>query len=191
MHLSRIVQRGRIRSATHLDDAWLGVEAGKLLSEYCNRPVHVLNDADAVGLAESTAGAAVGQTGVVMVLTLGTGIGSALINQGVLVPNTELGHLELDGKIAESFASGRARTERNQSWDNWAHNVNRYLAHIERLFTPDLIILGGGASNRFEEFGAMPIADAPIVPAQLRNHAGIVGAAMWSAHLSAEHSKPA
>ena len=158
----------------------MGVEADTLFSEWCERRVHVVNDADAAGLAEATAGAAVGQAGVVMVLTLGTGVGSALINDGALVPNTELGHLEIDGRLAESFASNRARNESGQSFADWMPGLNRYLTQIERLFSPDLIVLGGGVSKKFEEFGVMLVTDAPIVPAQLRNDAGIVGAAMWA-----------
>ena len=180
-----IVHRGRIRSAANVHEAWVGVDAGELFSEWCGRQVHVVNDADAAGLAEATFGVAVGRVGVVMVLTLGTGIGSALINDGVLVPNTELGHLEIDGSVAELFASNRARKETNQSFEDWTPGLNRYLAQIERLFSPDLIVLGGGVSKKFAEFGSMLITDAPIVPAQLRNDAGIVGAAMWASRQSA------
>jgi polyphosphate glucokinase len=138
----------------------------------------VLNDADAAGLAECRYGAARGRDGVVIVLTLGTGIGSALLLDGQLVPNTELGHLELDGHLAESRAAAAARKADDLSWPEWAARLDRYLHHVVRLFSPDLLVLGGGVSRKNERFVPLLTVDTEVVPATLRNRAGIVGAAL-------------
>ena len=175
-----IVKAGVVGSAANVDAEWVGVDANSLLSERCGRPVYVINDADAAGMAEAAAEGTASQ-GVVLLLTFGTGIGSALLVDGVLVPNTELGHLELDGVPAEDIASSRARKEQDLSYEAWASIVNRYLAHVERLFSPDRFVLGGGISKRFDEFGHLLTADAELTPAVLRNDAGIAGAAMWAA----------
>lgn len=174
-----IVKEGVIGSAANVDPGWVGVDADTLLSERCERPVSVVNDADAAGLAEAAFGAG-RRAGVVLLLTFGTGIGSALLVDGVLAPNTELGHLEMDGRIAEDIASSRVRKERGLTLEAWAPLVNRYLAHVERLFSPDRIVLGGGVSRRFDQFGHLLSTNAELVPAALRNDAGIVGAAMWA-----------
>ena len=176
-----IVQQGVIRSAANVDKAWLGVDAADLFSEAVGRPVVVLNDADAAGLAEVAFGAARGRAGVVLVLTFGTGIGSALLNDGELVPNTELGHLELGGAPAEKRAAAAVREREDLSWSEWGDRVNRYLQHVEHLFTPDRFVLGGGVSRKFDKYADHLDVRAEVVPAELRNQAGIVGAALVAA----------
>jgi len=176
-----IVQKGVIRLAANVDKAWVGTDADTLFENALGRPVVVLNDADAAGLAEVRYGAAKGRDGVVLVLTLGTGIGSALVNDGELVPNTELGHLELDGHEAEDRAAASVRENEDLSWSDWGARVDRYLQHLELLFTPDLFVLGGGVSKKFDKFAPFLHTRAEIVPAQLRNQAGIVGAALVAA----------
>lgn len=179
-----VVVDGVTRTAANVDPSWVGVDARKALSERLGRPVRIMNDADAAGVAELTFGAARGRSGTVMVLTLGTGIGSALFVDGRLVPNTELGHLELHGHEAEKRASVRAREDEDLSWEHWAHRLKKYLAHLEMLFSPDLFVLGGGVSRKPDKF--LPYIrgiSAEIVPAELRNNAGIVGAAMAAARL--------
>ncbi|MEV1023866.1 polyphosphate--glucose phosphotransferase [Streptomyces sp. NPDC050264] len=169
-----------IRTAANVDKSWIDVDARALLSEKLGGlPVTVLNDADAAGVAEMQFGAGQGHKGTVLLLTFGTGIGSALFSDGVLVPNTELGHLELDGHDAEHRASTKAKEDHDLSWEHWAHRVQKYLAHVEMLFSPDLFVIGGGVSRKAHKF--LPLIEgikAEIVPAQLQNNAGIVGAAM-------------
>ena len=176
-----IVQHGVIRLAANVDKSWVDTDAAALFSEAIGREVVVLNDADAAGLAEARFGAAKGRDGVVLVLTLGTGIGSALLNDGELVPNTELGHLELEGVDAEDRAAAAVRDDEDLSWEEWGGRVDRYLNHLELLFTPDLFVLGGGVSKRFDKFKGFLHTEAEIVPAELRNQAGIVGAALVAA----------
>ncbi|MER5871788.1 polyphosphate--glucose phosphotransferase [Streptomyces sp. NPDC002044] len=175
-----VVTGGVTRSAANVDKSWVGVDAAALLSrELDGLPVTVLNDADAAGVAEMTYGAGRGRGGTVILLTLGTGIGSALFTDGHLVPNTELGHLELKGHDAEKRASVKAKEDGELSWEHWAHRLQKYLEHVEMLFSPDLFILGGGVSRKPEKF--LPLIEgvrAEIVPAKLQNNAGIVGAAM-------------
>lgn len=175
-----IVLDGRINSAANVARSWIGTDADRLFSQACGRPASVVNDADAAGVAEARVGAASGRKGVVIVLTLGTGIGSALLHDGRLVPNTELGHLELQGSVVETGASNRARKQENLSFTVWTGRLNSYLAHLERIFSPDLFVVGGGISKRFGKFGPMLRTRAEIVPAALRNDAGIVGAALWA-----------
>jgi polyphosphate glucokinase len=170
-------------TAANIDKGWLDVSAEELLGEALGRRVHLLNDADAAGIAEMTFGAGRAKPGVVLLLTLGTGIGSALFIDGRLVPNTELGHLELDGRVAEKRLSGAARERRGLKWPRWAAEFNEYLARLEAYLWPDLIILGGGVSKSFAKFGALLEARAPVVPAQFLNTAGIVGAALYAAQL--------
>jgi len=176
-----IVISGRIYTAANLDDQWIGVDAAEAFATACGRPVALINDADAAGLAEARFGAGAGHKGVVLVLTLGTGIGSALLHNGRLVPNTELGHLELNGKIVEKQASNRARKEKELSFKKWAKVLNRYLSHLDRILAPDLVVIGGGISKQFDTFGPLLRSRADLVPAALRNQAGIVGAALWAA----------
>lgn len=175
-----VVTSGVIRSAANMDKSWIGVDAATLISdELGGLPVTVLNDADAAGVAEMTYGAGRGRDGTVLLLTLGTGIGSALFTDGHLVANSELGHLELKGHDAETRASVKAKEDHDLTWERWAHRVQRYLQHVEMLFSPDLFIIGGGVSRKPEKF--LPLIEgvrAEIVPAKLQNNAGIVGAAM-------------
>jgi polyphosphate glucokinase len=173
-----VVRHGVVESAANIDDSWIDVDAGRLLHERLGRPVAVLNDADAAGLAEVRYGAAAGRKGLVIVATLGTGIGTALVHDGVLVPNAELGHLEIDGYDAESRASSAAREREDLGWEEWAVRLTRYFGVLERLFSPDLIVIGGGVSKRSEKFLPMVDVRTPLVPAALRNTAGIVGAAL-------------
>lgn len=186
-----VVTGGVTRTAANVDKGWIDTDAAGLLTERLGGeaggcPVTVLNDADAAGLAEMQFGAGRGRRGTVIVLTLGTGIGSAVFTDGRLVPNTELGHLELDGHDAETRASTRVKDEEDLSWKHWAHRVQKYLAHVEMLFSPELFVIGGGVSRKAEKF--LPLIEgirAEIVPAQLQNNAGIVGAAMAARSASA------
>ncbi|TSD55696.1 polyphosphate--glucose phosphotransferase [Aeromicrobium piscarium] len=172
-----VVQRGVARSAANIDKSWIDTDVDALFTERLGHPVHVVNDADAAGVAEARYGAARGRGGVILVITLGTGIGSALIVDGTLVPNTELGHLELRGDDAEHYAATSARERENLSWTQWAKRLHHYFRHLERLFSPDLFIVGGGVSKNYEAF--MPLIDVrtEMIPADLRNNAGIIGAA--------------
>ena len=180
-----VVQRGVVHSAANIDASWLEVDADWLFTEALGQTsadaVVMLNDADAAGLAEMEFGAGAGRSGVVMVLTFGTGIGSGLFVDGTLVPNTELGHLELDGYEAEKRAAASAKKREELDWADWAARVENYLRHVEQLFSPDLFIVGGGASKKAEKW--LPAIDirTETVPAQLLNNAGIVGAAVHAA----------
>ena len=177
-----VVQHGVARSAANIDKSWIGTDVVKLVMKRSGAErVLAVNDADAAGFAEVAYGAARGRNGVVLVVTLGTGIGSALIVDGHLVPNTELGHLELDGSDAEKKAADSARERDDLSWKDWAKRLQRYFAHLEALFSPDLFVVGGGVSKKSEKF--LPLLDlrAEIVPAALLNNAGIAGAALLAA----------
>jgi len=169
---------GRVMTAANIDPSWLGQSAADLFSEAIGRPCVILNDADAAGLAEVRFGAGKGVRGVVLVLTLGTGIGSALFLDGALVPNTEFGHIEIRGKDAEQRASAGARKRHGLSYAEWAPILDEYLHRIDALLWPDLVILGGGISRRSERYIPLLTARPPVVPAVLRNQAGIVGAAL-------------
>ncbi|GAA2240939.1 ROK family protein [Streptomyces amakusaensis] len=177
-----VVTDGVTRTAANVDKGWIDRDAAKLLSDRLGgAPVTLLNDADAAGVAEMTFGAGRGRKGTVMLLTLGTGIGSAVFIDGRLVPNTELGHLELHGREAEKHASTKAKEDEDLSWPHWSRRLEKYLAHVEMLFSPELFIIGGGVSRKAEKF--IPHLEgirAEVVPAQLQNNAGIVGAAMAS-----------
>lgn len=166
----------------NLDQSWIGVDVTEVFSEACGRPVVVVNDADAAGLAEQQYGAAKGQNGLVIATTLGTGIGTALIYNGVLVPNTELGHIELlKGKgDAEKYASSAVREREDLGYKKWAKRLTKYYGLMEKYFNPDLFVVGGGVSRQSDRF--LPYIDikTPIVPAQLRNEAGIIGAAYFA-----------
>lgn len=173
-----LVQAGVVRSAANIHKKWIGVDAQALFADVTGCPVIVINDADAAGLAEMTFGAGRGRNGVVMIITIGTGLGSALFLDGQLVPNTELGHIEIGGQDAELSASDAARQRDKLSWKRWAKRFNKYLNTLERLFSPDLFILGGGASKKHEKFIPLLSVRAEILPAQLLNEAGIIGAAL-------------
>jgi polyphosphate glucokinase len=172
-----------IRTAANVDKSWIDTDAGALFSDRLGGlPVTVVNDADAAGVAEMHFGAGRDRKGTVILLTFGTGIGSALFVNGVLVPNTELGHLELNGHDAEKKASSKAKEDGELTWEHWANRVQKYLAHVEMLFSPELFIIGGGVSRKADKFlHFIEDIKAEIVPAQLQNNAGIVGAAMHAA----------
>ena len=173
---------GVARTAANVDGAWIGMDVSQVLGAAIGHRVAALNDADAAGLAEVRYGVGKDVRGTVAMLTVGTGIGSALFRDGALVPNTEFGHLEIDGHDAETRTSDAARDREDLSWEHWAKRLSRYLAQLEALVWPDLIILGGGVSKKAAKF--VPYLQGvrtPIVPAQLLNQAGIVGAALWAA----------
>lgn len=176
-----IVQHGVTLSAANVDDSWVQCDAARLFSERVGRPVRVVNDADAAGIAEEKFGAGRGIDGVVIMLTFGTGIGSALFVDGKLVPNSELGHLQFRGfDAAEDYASARVRDEQSLKWSQWAVRARELLLHLQRLFTPDLLIIGGGLSRKWDKFADILCEGltTQVVPAQLENQAGIVGAAL-------------
>jgi polyphosphate glucokinase len=181
-----VVTNGTTRTAANVDSAWIDTDASALFGEALGTEVTVLNDADAAGIAEMAFGAGKGEHGTVLTLTFGTGIGSALFTGGVLVPNTEFGHIEINGHEAEKRASERAKDTHNLTWSKWASRVDEYMRHMEGLLSPDLIIVGGGISKESEKW--VPLLTgvrARIVPATLLNDAGIVGAAMAAAGLTA------
>lgn len=172
-----IVSHGVTLSAANVSKKWIGLHAEELFEKGLGRDIHFVNDADAAGYAETAFGAAKGRDGLVIMTTLGTGIGSALIYDGVLIPNAELGHLEIGGKDAESRAAYSAKEREELSWEKWAKRLQKYYSTVEFLFTPDLFIVGGGVSKNYKEF--LPLLDlkTEIVPAVHRNNAGILGAA--------------
>ena len=175
-----VIKRGVALSAANVDRSWIGTDVDRVFTDAvgAGSDVTVLNDADAAGIAEARFGAAKGVSGVVIMLTFGTGIGSALLMNGMLVPNTELGHLELDGHDAESRAAASVRDEHGMSYKVWANRVNHYMQHVERLFSPDLFVVGGGVSKNADKWVPLLDLQAPVKPAQLLNNAGIVGAAI-------------
>jgi len=173
-----VIKYGEVCSAANIDKSWIGVNAELLIERVVGRDATFLNDADAAGIAEIAFGAGRGRRGTVMLLTFGTGIGSALFIDGRLVPNTELGHLEIQGKEAEHLASGRVRTAEGLDFKAWAERVNEVLATYHALLWPDVFILGGGITEQFASFGHLLKSRAEIVPAHFRAHAGIVGAAL-------------
>lgn len=172
---------GVTMTAANVDSAWVGAPAHDLFAQGLGRPVVVVNDADAAGVGEARHGAARGVPGVVLLLTLGTGIGSALINDGVLVPNTELGHLKVHGHDAEHRASAAVRDDKGLSWHDWAARLSEVIGAMDALLWPDLVLLGGGVSRKSDKF--IPLLDVrpPVRPAALRNQAGIIGAACLAA----------
>lgn len=173
-----VVRHGVVHSAANIDPAWIGTDADALFTKATGRDVRVVNDADAAGLAEVRYGVARGRRGLVIVTTLGTGIGSALVHDGVLVPNSELGHLEIDGHDAETRAANSARENEDLSWHEWAGRLTTYFRTLEKLFSPELFVVSGGISKKAEHFLPLVDLDTEILPAQLRNRAGIVGAAL-------------
>ncbi|MFN8110591.1 MAG: ROK family protein [Thermoleophilia bacterium] len=177
-----VVKGGIVQTAAHLSKDWIGLNAEQLLREATGRPVVIVNDADAAGIAEMRVGAGRDHhRGVVLMLTLGTGIGSALFVDGVMLPNLELGHIEVRGKEGELRAAASVRDRKKLSWADWAERVNEFLDHAERLLWPDLIILGGGVTKNPDKFVPLLKARATITVAELQNSAGIVGAAMAAA----------
>lgn len=176
-----VVVDGVTKSAANVDAGWLDFDADRALERVLKRPVHLVNDADAAGVAEMRFGAGVGEHGTVFLITLGTGTGSALFWNGTLVPNLELGHMEIRGRDAERRSAAAARVRRELSWKAWAADLDEHLLAIEQLFSPRLFILGGGVSKRGDLFIPRLTVRARVVPAKLRNDAGIVGAAMAAA----------
>jgi polyphosphate glucokinase len=173
-----VVVDGITKTAANVDKSWVDAPAARLFTERLGKPVSVLNDADAAGVAEVAFGAGHHQSGLTMMLTFGTGIGSALFLDGVLIPNTEFGHLELDGKDAELRAADRVRESEDMSWEKWASRVQDYLRHVEMLLSPRLFIIGGGVSKKADKFFPLIDIRTPMVPATLLNNAGIIGAAV-------------
>jgi polyphosphate glucokinase len=184
-----VVKSGRVVTAANMDPAWIGFDAATFFTAKLGRPALVVNDADAAGLAEMRLGAGRGINGIVILLTLGTGIGSAVFLDGKLVPNTEFGHMEVRGKEAEARASERVREEKELGWEPWGERVGEVVARLAFLLNPDLVIIGGGVSRKAEKF--LPVVQGmvkvPVVPAQLQNQAGLVGAAL----VAAESTPPA
>lgn len=176
-----IIAHGRAQSAANVDRSWIGSDVESILGSELGRDVHVLNDADAAGLAEARYGAGRGVDGTVLVITLGTGIGSAFIYNGQLIPNAELGHLEVDGHNAESRASASARERHGLSWQQYGERLQRYFSHIEFLFSPELFIVGGGISKRSADYLPHLELRTRVTPATLTNNAGIVGGALAAA----------
>lgn len=173
-----VVRDSRIMTAANIDASWIGTDAATLFADATGYPFHVLNDADAAGIAEMRFGAGRDRRGVVLLVTVGTGLGSALFSSGALVPNTEFGHIHVRGKVAEHYASAAVRERKYLSWSKCGKRFNRSLQRMEELLWPDLSIIGGGASKKFERFSPQIEVKAEIVPAQLRNEAGILGAAL-------------
>jgi polyphosphate glucokinase len=175
-----VVQHGVVLSAANIDPTWIEFEGEKALEKRLGRDVYLVNDADAAGYAELHYGAGMDEDGLVILTTLGTGIGSAILYRNVLIPNSELGHLEIDGHDAETRAASSARENEDLSWEQWAVRLQRYYGHVEDLLWPDLIVVGGGVSKKADKFLPLLHLRAPIVAAQLQNSAGIIGAA-WLA----------
>ena len=173
-----VIQHGIARTAANVDHSWIGTDVDAVFTKATGCDVTVLNDADAAGLAEAKFGAAGGTGGVVILLTFGTGIGSALLVDGKLVPNTEFGHLELDGADAEKRAAASAKDNEDLSYRQWGKRVQRYLSHLEMLFTPDLFVVGGGVSRHADKWVPQLELRTPVKAAELQNNAGIVGAAL-------------
>ncbi len=184
-----VVKKGIVYSAANVDETWIGTNAGKLFAAHVGGPAEVVNDADAAGIAEMRFGAGRGRDGVVIMITLGTGIGTAIFLDGKLVPNTEFGHLQIRGKDAEKRASEKVREDKDLSWKAWSKQLSEFLNQMETLFSPDLFIVGGGASKKAAKF--LPYlttkTEVLIVPAQMQNEAGIIGAAYLARHLVDKH----
>jgi polyphosphate glucokinase len=183
-----VIRAGTVRTAANLNKAWIGQPLAQLAAKRLSRPVTAINDADAAGLAELQYGAARDVKGTVLLLTLGTGIGSALFVDGILVPNTELGHIQVEGREAEKRASGRAKVEANLSWDAWAAELNLVINELHALLWPDLIVLCGGITEEPEKFMDKLKCEARLCVGALRSEAGIVGAA-WATTLVTPRQK--
>jgi len=175
-----VIQAGVALTAANVDKSWIGTDVDALLTERTGHDVFVVNDADAAGIAEMKFGAGRGTSGVVMVITLGTGVGSATFVDGTLVPNTELGHLLLHGDDAEHYMASSVREKEDLDWETWAGRLQEYFAHVDFLFSPTRIIVGGGVSKKHQKFLPLLDLNTEIVPAKLRNEAGIVGAAVMA-----------
>jgi len=177
-----IVKNGVAQTASNIDKAWIGTSVEAVFGKACGNPVFVTNDADAAAMAEMRFGAGKNEQGLTILITIGTGLGTAIFYKGILIPNTELGHLIWsNNKIAEKYCSSAARERLKISREEWAHRFNKYLHHLELLFSPDLFILGGGESKYFDLYKDALDPKARVVPAQLLNEAGIIGAAVYAA----------
>ncbi|MHB1172661.1 MAG: polyphosphate--glucose phosphotransferase [Lacisediminihabitans sp.] len=176
-----IVINGRTLSAANVSKKWIGLEAEKLFEKGLGRDIHFVNDADAAGVGESRFGAAKNTTGLTVLTTLGTGIGTALIYHGLLIPNAELGHIEIDGVDWETKASYSAKERENLSWSGWAARLQKFYTRLEAYLSPELFVVGGGVSKEYQDFLPLLRLSTPIVPAELRNNAGILGAASLAA----------
>jgi polyphosphate glucokinase len=185
-----VVKEGVVHTAANVDKAWIGLNGQALIEQVTRCPVLMLNDADAAGVAEMEFGAGRGQRGVVIMLTFGTGIGSAIFVNRTLLPNTEFGHLQIRGKDAEHRASDRVRREKELEWEAWAERVTEFIQSMDALFWPDLFIFGGGVSAKYSKFLHLLESRAPIVTAQLLNDAGIIGAAVAARELLHRHRTP-
>lgn len=172
-----VVKRGMTKSASNISQEWIDFKAELAFSSALGRGVHVVNDADAAGVAEMMYGAGRNEAGLVIMTTLGTGIGTALFYDGVLIPNSELGHIELDGKNAERYAANSVREREELDFEHWAQRLTAYYSELEKLLSPNLFIVGGGVSKQHAEFLPLIKITTPILPAELRNDAGIIGAA--------------
>jgi len=179
-----IIKNGVAHSAANVHESWVGTDAHSLFQKATGDPVLVLNDADAAGIAEMKFGAGNGKEGKVFILTLGTGIGSAIFVNGSLMLNSELGHLQFKGQDAEKYTANSVREAKDLSWKKWGKRLNKFLQHVDFIFSPDLFILGGGVSKKHDKFFHYLDTQAEIVPALLRNDAGIIGAAMAAQELA-------
>jgi len=175
-----VIQHGIARTAANIHKSWINTDAATLFSKATGCPITVVNDADAAGIAEMKFGAGKGQEGIVLLVTIGTGLGTSVFIDGHLLPNTEFGHIEIDCQDAELLASDAARKEHDLSWSNWATRLDTYLLRLEALIWPDLIILGGGISKKHSKFIPRLTVQAKVVPAATLNEAGIIGAALAS-----------
>jgi len=176
--LPSVIVNGVVRTAAHIDDSWIGTNAVNLFTETTGHPAYVLNDTDAAGVAEVQLGAGKGVGGTIILLTFGSGIGSAMFRDGILIPNSELGHLELNGREAEERGAARAMERLGLTMGEWLDEVNAFLAHVEWILSPDLLIFGGGISKQADDFLPRLKSRAPLVATTFRNNAGIVGAAL-------------
>ncbi len=179
-----IVKNGVALSAANIDHSWIGTSIEKLFSEASGCPVRVLNDADAAGLAEMLFGVGQGEMGTVLLITIGSGLGTSLFTNGHLVHNTEFGHFYMQGILAEHYASDSARKKHDLSWEEWGERFNEYLLHLERLLSPDLIILGGGTSKKFDNYKHLITTNTHVTPATYLNRAGVIGAAYYAYSVS-------
>ncbi len=178
-----IIQNGVVKTAVNLEDSWNDLDVRKFLSKYTGLPVNIVNDADAAGMAEMKFGAGKHRKGALILITVGTGIGTVIFTKGKLLPNTELGHLIFKGMDAETYISDATRKNENLTWEEWAGRFNEYLNELNRLFSPDMIVIGGGASKRKKKFLEYITVDTRVVAAKLKNEAGIIGAAL-AAHVN-------
>jgi polyphosphate glucokinase len=179
-----VVQNGVVLTAANVNKRWIGTDAEALFSKACSCPIRLINDADAAGTAEMAFGSGRGRKGVVLIVTIGTGLGTSVFTDGHLMPNSELGHIEIQCEDAEKFASDAARKRKKLSWKKWTKNLDEYLCALEKLIWPDLIILGGGVSKKHDRFVPHLSVQAEVVPALMLNEAGIIGAALAAKSLA-------